>query len=332
MYKKAKIWLKSLNSDVTGEGAIHLANLYLSWRENILPSDVICSFMAECHKKKIMSPSKDAILIYRNVASQFCQTGLLSSIRLTDKVSINASTTLTSDNFYQFISDKVKTSPAILPPPPMRSKPKVTADGGIQFREALARITSIPDWYKTEGLSLGAPYPHQTYCWFTDSRPMNRKLNTCPSGKSKGDAARDVLGLVGDVAGLHHRIHVKFKLKFEPKSHSIARPHSLGGNQRFSAYHSATPEAARYYRVKWGSTTDLEQLAAKAPNVAGLPERISAPIPLAKIGPSLSFDYLGPVTTPRNPTPSSNHEYAQRLLAGISVKDAIEQLAALLKP
>lgn len=331
MHKDALDWLNTLNSDTTGEGAIYLANLYLSWEEEILPPDVIRGFLADCHNAQQADSSKNAVLIYKDVAKKFCRNGLYSIARLMEANLIKASTTITTDNFIQYISDKVKTSTATLPAPPLRKKPSPTGNGEKEFKAALTSVTSIPDWYKTDGISLGAPYPHQTYCWITHARSLDRALRRCPAGMSKGDVARDALGLVEDVANVHHRVQFKFNLNFDPKRHAVARPHALAGNRRFAACLPAPTEATRYYDLKWGATADLKQLAAGMTDVAGLPERISAPIPFGEIGPSLTIDYLGPVTIPRDTSPHGNRQYAKLLLAGISDADAVNQLASLFK-
>lgn len=331
MYTGALNWLEKLKSDSTGEGAIYLANLYLSWREEILPPDIICSFLVGCHNAQQENSSKGVIQVYKDVAKQFCLNGLQSIVRLMEESLINASTTITTDNFSQYISDKVKTSTATFPAPPLRKKPSPTVNGEKEFRAALAKITSIQEWYKTDGVSLGAPYPHQTYCWITHSRSLDRMLKRCPTGKSKGDMARDALGLVEDTANVHHRVLLKFKLGFDPKRHAVARPHTLAGNRRFAACLPISPKARRFYVLKWGATTNLEQLSSGSSDVTGLPERISKPIPFSEIGTSLSIDYLGPITIPRDTTPHDNHQYAKLLLAGISDVDAINQLASLFK-
>jgi len=296
VYQSTLDWLQSLKSDSTGEGLVCLANTFLSWRDAVVPPDVICGFLADCCVRQGLHPHKSAVQIYREVAMQVCRSGLLSTVRLTTKQSIRASTTVTTENFFKYISDKVKTSSAVLPVPPLPKKPGAANNGEKKFRETLDKITRVSDWYKTEGLRLGAPYPHQTYCWMAHTRSLDRTLASIAPGKSKGDLARDALGLIDDAAGIHHRVLLKFQLDFDPSKHAVARPHALAGNRRFSASLPSSVSANRNYVLKWGTTTNLESFANAAVDVGGLPERISTPISLAEVGATLSVVYVSVVS------------------------------------
>lgn len=293
---KLGAWLHLLcGSD---EGTIKFINLFLTYKHNLVKSDLLFSFLADCVSSRANTP-KDALDNFDRVCAHRSKYFALMRVKPS---SINGGTTLitamNSFSFTQHILKKPKTRVVTsLLPSPKSGHP----DDEENYRKKLSRVTSRKDWYNATG-TLGKPlsqplsstlsYPR--YVWFADESCLKSEMATGGGSGTEATKARDALGLIDTKDNTYLlSLHFPAAQLHAIKGLKMARPGFADmGNKRFAAYLGKAAESV--YKGKWGLTVHLGKFKGTAlQKIGGVPERICSPIHLSHIGNSINVKPLG---------------------------------------
>lgn len=320
-------WLRSWLNDLSGSatGRLHLVNMYLCWQKGIVSVAQIEAFLSACSKAMVLDPEHafDDVCRQDN-GKEMLYFAMMPVKKESMNGKVRLSSTIKTDTFHTYLLSKsYKAAPPGLVSYVLDHAP-ATPDEQQEYKEELAMVTSLPDWYEP-GTTLGKPFPNPLHCWFTLTSALERSAN----GKDcDATHARDVLGLV-DCKDGEHRLEVRFlsqAIKGSPDV-KVGRPTFADlGNARFAAFQNGYSPNQNHKRG-WGTTVHLGKLAKNHQKIYGIPERVSTPVPITVIA-GIIVTYLGKIAGTRGQLAKIDDHAAfeARLRGSITIPEIIESL------
>jgi hypothetical protein len=281
------IYFKILSrSDV---GKIYLVNIYQAIKYKKIEKETLINILLEwigTGAKRSEELIDALIKICENNFDYLCSLNLKPNA--IDKHQ-QYSTTLDAIMFHRFVLSK--TNNFLMQIPDFGPKCKTHFDE-VNYNEQIKRITSYPDWYDKKGY-LGKPSPFPKLIWFTDNDILNKELLNDPDSESNATKTRDILGLFL-IPKNRFLIKVVFPgsiLTEDPKG-KVARPLFTDLITKRFVF-CLGKDNCHHYQANWGVTVNLKKMANNHPNIYGVPERISTPLQLSRIGSRLRINCLG---------------------------------------
>jgi hypothetical protein len=329
-----RAWLHSLKQ--TPEGQIRVVNLYRLCGQirntGPAPGSPLCSptilrrLFGACLARADSTPSETPIEVLRNVAAELSH----GDFGWWDAHSLDSEpfvvNVISAGGFWRHLVNEDRQWG-------LPEEPEWTHKSEIGYRRDLHRLTSTSTsgiWWRP-GSEMGRPIGNPHVVWLTDRAAIRSAVGRS-LGTQRATRTRDALGLLHYGRGtylLQMRIPVACLVGI--RNFEAGRPAIAGlPNDRFAAYLSDA-DSNRAYLRDLGMTVHLEKLARRhRSQVSGVPERVSIPLSMDKIGPHVKVRALGRVMLDRGvSTGVDDHPSFEKLLSRKeSIDEMIEALVA----
>ncbi len=316
-------WLLALLNHAGDLACIRIANVYESWKGDLVTEDELAAFFEDCLEQWRLAPD-DPVEVFeatcRVLSGKSRQHFGLKKVTISSSEAATVCvTSMRTSTFHQFLlNDELKTS--------LPTIPKTRKDEK-EYVAAVASLNTDGLWANPEAHLGKPPTPGtrepQISCWFTDKNEAESYLALMSTARA--ESIRDALGLI-DCRERACLLQIEFPATvLVEKTTLVAQPtFADGGNTRFAAVQNGD----RYERNRarsWGTTVDLSKLANRKDDCCGLPERVAAPFPIDDT--RFRIQYAGFAETTRGKTSDDDDlAFASWMLRKHRVEEIIGEL------